>query len=121
MWWKTFKHTDDGDSNAIDDSCPDSAVGVQCGIVAAWDSWFQLQDKELQKPCAPLFDSPSLPLILPSLHFSSFPLFSPRDAPRVVPAAGQELQKPCAPRSSSYFFPSLFFSPSPLCPSYPLN
>ena len=51
VWWKNFKHTDDGDNNAIDDSCTaaDMAAGVDCGIPMSSASWFQLQDKELQK------------------------------------------------------------------------
>ena len=51
VWWKTFKHTDDGDSNAADDSCTisDIASDKDCGIEADWESWKQLEDKELQK------------------------------------------------------------------------
>jgi len=51
VWWSTFKHTDDGDANAFDDACTTTNINnnVDCGITAAWDSWKQLEDKELQK------------------------------------------------------------------------
>ena len=51
VWWKTFKHTDDGDNNAADDQCTtgDIASSKDCGIEAKWNSWKQLEDKELQK------------------------------------------------------------------------
>ena len=52
VWWKTFKHTDDGDNNAADDICTlqDMQNGVDCGITMDYNNWFQLVDKELQKP-----------------------------------------------------------------------
>lgn len=33
VWWKTFKHTDDGDSNSADDQCTTADVenDVDCG------------------------------------------------------------------------------------------
>lgn len=51
VWWKTFKHTDDGDANAADDACTaaDIDADVDCGILMESDSWRQLEDKELQK------------------------------------------------------------------------
>mmetsp|Transcript_10688 Transcript_10688/g.12494 ORF Transcript_10688/g.12494 Transcript_10688/m.12494 type:complete len:1506 (+) Transcript_10688:181-4698(+) len=52
VWWKTFKHTDDGDGNSADDICTtyDIQNQVDCGIEMQWNSWKQLEDKELQKP-----------------------------------------------------------------------
>jgi len=51
VWWKTFKHTDDGDSNSADDQCTTADVenDVDCGIAMKWDEWFQMKDMELQK------------------------------------------------------------------------
>ena len=55
VWWKTFKHTDDGDGNSQDDSCPTSTIEAAasgdagCGITMPYDSWYQLKDMELQK------------------------------------------------------------------------
>ena len=51
VWWKTFKHTDDGDDNAADDSCTETDIttGVDCGLTMKHDEWKQLEDKELQK------------------------------------------------------------------------
>jgi len=51
VWWKTFKHTDDGDDNSADDSCTDDDItnSVDCGIAMKHDEWKQLEDKELQK------------------------------------------------------------------------
>ena len=51
VWWKTFKHTDDGDDNSADDSCTDDDVtnDVDCGLAMKHDEWKQLEDKELQK------------------------------------------------------------------------
>uniref|UniRef100_A0A7S0X795 Uncharacterized protein n=1 Tax=Mantoniella antarctica TaxID=81844 RepID=A0A7S0X795_9CHLO len=51
VWWKTFKHTDDGDSNSADDLCTTAEVDndTDCGIPMKWDEWFQLKDMELQK------------------------------------------------------------------------
>ena len=64
VWWKTFMRTDDGDGNAVDDSCPGyfnttsnttqtgSALGNATGctaITASSSSWFNLQDPQLQQ------------------------------------------------------------------------
>lgn len=51
VWWKTFKHTDDGDSNSADDQCTTADIDndVDCGIAMKWNEWFQLKDMELQK------------------------------------------------------------------------
>ena len=51
VWWKTFKHTDDGDTNSADDQCTTADIenDVDCGIAMKWDEWFQLKDMELQK------------------------------------------------------------------------
>ena len=58
VWWKTFKHTDDGDDNSADDQCLDDVMDADsdtsanpdgCGIKMTWDSWKQLKDAELQK------------------------------------------------------------------------
>ena len=51
VWWKTFKHTDDGDNNSADDLCTTAEVDndTDCGIPMKWDEWFQLKDMELQK------------------------------------------------------------------------
>ena len=51
VWWKTFKHTDDGDDNSADDACTDTDItnDEDCGIAMHHDAWKQLEDKELQK------------------------------------------------------------------------
>jgi hypothetical protein len=51
VWWKTFKHTDDGDNNSADDQCTTADIDndVDCGIEMKWATWKQLEDKELQK------------------------------------------------------------------------
>jgi hypothetical protein len=51
VWWKTFKHTDDGDGNSADDQCTEAMItaDTDCGIAMQWSTWFQLKDAELQK------------------------------------------------------------------------
>ena len=52
VWWKTFKHTDDGDGDSADNECTTADIedsSVHCGIAMKHDEWTQLKDTELQK------------------------------------------------------------------------